>query len=127
MRKAKLEIEEATSDRMPVVRLGGTINIENSPALRQALEARLKDRPAAMLVNLSKLERIDTSGLATLVECAQSLREHGGRLLVAGLRGEMTDSLSLSQVRGVFLLFDTERQALSEASAGTGRSGEEEA
>jgi len=41
------------------------------------------------------------------------LRRRGGELIVSGLNEEMTDTLSLQQVRSVFWILRTEAEALA--------------
>jgi len=114
-----MELQEQNVGGAFVVRVRGAVHMGNSPRLRIVLTRILKRRPPAVLVSLDRVRNVDTSGLATLVECAQRLERQGGRLLVAGLKPTMTDSLSLAQVKGVFPVFPTEAEALEQLRPAT--------
>ena len=96
-----------------VVRLGGSIVIENSPDVRTALQGLVHDKAKAIVLSLEGAERVDTSALATFIECARAVGQYGGKLLVAALNERATDTFSLAQVGGAFLTFETEAEALA--------------
>ncbi|MHC8510405.1 MAG: STAS domain-containing protein [Rhodospirillales bacterium] len=72
-----------------VVALKGDIDLQTSPAAREALLAAVGgERP--VLVDLSGVEYVDSSGVASLVESYQNARKAGrGFALVAVSEGAM--------------------------------------
>lgn len=57
----------------PVVRLTGEIDLANADSLAAKLEPVLSMRPAQLVVDVSGLEFMDSSGIALLVRCAQKV------------------------------------------------------
>jgi len=114
MQTGRLEITEEQVGNARVVRVLGSIHLGNSPELRNVLQRLVKEGAAAVVVSLDGADRVDTSGLATFVESAQEMHGRGGRLIVSGLNEEMTDTLSLQQVRSVFPILPTEAEALAQ-------------
>ena len=113
MRTANMEIEVENAAKAVVVRLGGSIVIESSPSVRAALQRLVRDKAKAIVLSLGGAERVDTSALATFIECARAVGQYGGKLLVVGLNEQATDTFSLAQVDGAFLTFETEADALA--------------
>ena len=87
------------------VHLRGRLNIDSSPALRDRLMALLgAQSPEAVIVDLSDVSYIDSSGLATLIEGLGVARMRQTTLCVQGLHGRL---LQLFQATGLFSLFET--------------------
>jgi len=118
MREAEVLIEHETVGQACVVRLRGAVHMGNSPEVRKVLQHYVKKRTPAILVSLGETQYVDTSGLATLVECAQNMRRYGGRLLVAGLNAQVADAFSLAQIEEFFSVFPTEADAVAELNRG---------
>jgi anti-sigma B factor antagonist len=67
----------------------GRLAIESSPRFRASLMKAIRTATSAVLViDLSALSYLDTSGVATLLEAARVASEQGVRLRVIGLTGE---------------------------------------
>ena len=66
----------------------GRLAIESSPRLRALLiKAIRKGTSAVLVIDLSALSYLDTSGVATLLEAARIASGQGVRLRVTGLTG----------------------------------------
>lgn len=69
----------------PIVTIGGELDLATAPQVQRALSAALVDlRPAdpSMLVDLHRLEFMDTSGLGLLLRARKAAREHGSDLVL---------------------------------------------
>ena len=98
-----------------VVDLEGAIDLSNSQGLRTKLFERLSATPR-LLLNMSGIRYIDSSGIATLVELlkqAQTLRKD---FVMFGLSTAVHGVLKLTNLLGVFRIFDTEEHALESQS-----------
>jgi len=63
----------------------GAIDLHVSPELRASLRAIIdEEKPKRLVVDLSKVPYIDSSGLAVLIGAMQSLELEGGTFLLAG-------------------------------------------
>lgn len=103
-----------------VVRLKGAIDLTTSPQLRRLLRSKACDCSPALLLDMSQVGRIDSSGAATLLEHYQNSRRYQGRIALAGLNAPAVSFLELLGLGGIFELFpDVEaarRVLLSEAT-----------
>jgi anti-sigma B factor antagonist len=85
-----------------VVHLAGELDISTSPDLQDAL-ADLTDRPRRVVVDLSDLEFIDSTGLAALLGAHKALNEQGGTL---ELRHPNKMVVGLVQITGLDDVFE---------------------
>ena len=87
--------------------LRGRIDIESSPYFRDQLLALLRRQSASgtVAVDLSAINYMDTSGIATLVEALKIARIGKIALHLEGLQGRL---LHLFQSTGIGTLFDTD-------------------
>jgi anti-sigma B factor antagonist len=76
--------KDATGRDVVVVR--GEIDVATSAALREELYALIDGGSRALVVDLSGLEFIDSSGLGVLVGSLKHMREREGQLVLAGLQ-----------------------------------------
>ncbi len=107
-----MDINIHNDSHSTIVELNGEIHMHNSPALRNSLLKLLKKDIRLVLVNLGEIDRIDTSGLATLVDFALRLKENNSALAVYGLDESAADSVTREQVESVLNMADTREDAL---------------
>lgn len=111
MHSGEVEIQQEQIGANAMVRVRGTVNMENSPKLRDVLKRLAHGKTPGVIVSFEGARTVDTSGLATLVECSQNMQAYGGRLLVAGLNSQLADAYSLADIEGAFAAFGTEEEA----------------
>jgi anti-sigma B factor antagonist len=100
-----LQITVCKRNESSIMRLRGRVNVDSSPALRDRLMALLQAQPpGSVIVNLSDVSYIDSSGLATLIEGLGVARMRQTTLCVQGLHGRL---LQLFQATGLSSLFET--------------------
>ena len=99
-----LELTMHNGDEGSVLRLRGCLNIDSSPALRDRLLAMLGAQSSeAVIVDLTDVSYIDSSGVATLIEGLRMARTRQTTLCLQGLHGRL---LHLFQVTGISTLFE---------------------
>jgi anti-sigma B factor antagonist len=83
---SRIDVDTRVEDRLAVVTPRGELDVAGSPLLEEALAA-VADQPGvlAVVVDLSQLEFMDSSGLRAVVLADRRLRDDGLRFaLVAG-------------------------------------------
>ena len=95
------------------VEIAGEVDMHNSPAVREHLLAAVGRRPPLILVDLARVEYIDSSGLATLVECLQHMAGYGGKLALVGARRPTMDVFAIARLDRIFSFYPSEEEALT--------------
>ena len=90
----------------------GDVDLYSSPKLREALLAEIRADGPCVLVNMSEVAYIDSSGIATLVEGLQLSRQTKTRFGLFGLRPNARSVLGLARLDKVFVIFENEAVAL---------------
>jgi anti-sigma B factor antagonist len=81
----------------------GRLVIESSPRFRASLMKAIGTATSAVLViDLSALSYLDTSGVATLLEAARAASAQGMRLRVIGLSGEPKMLAQITELDVIF-------------------------
>jgi len=84
------------------IALQGSIIIENSEKVREAISKALRARPSQLFVDLSEVTYLDTSGLATLLEAERIARKQGTRMVVGGVHDQPRHLLEISHLDRLF-------------------------
>ena len=80
------------------VSIEGRVNIDTSSDMRRTIAEALRSMPPAVMLDLSGVSYIDTSGVATLLEASRIARQQGTRLVLHGLHGQPRELLHFSQI-----------------------------
>jgi anti-sigma B factor antagonist len=96
-------IETEVADSATVVRLEGRLTMVTAPLLRQTLEAPPAANGGKVVVDLTGMEFIDSSGLGALVTSLKRLRQSGGDLRIAGVQEQARTVLRLTNLDQVLV------------------------
>jgi anti-sigma B factor antagonist len=105
-------------DGVGVISPQGDLDIVTSRRLDDAL-AEARKSHARLVLDLSKVDFMDTSSLAVIVGHWKSLEETGGSLALAGARYQSTRSLWITGLADRIPLYQTVDLALTAARSGT--------
>ncbi|MDP4796394.1 MAG: STAS domain-containing protein, partial [Rhodospirillales bacterium] len=89
-----------------VIAFTGDIDLQTSPDARKALLTMVgKGKP--ILVNLAGVGYIDSSGVASLVECLQSAKKSGQKMALVSVSDGALRVLQLARLDRVFVISAT--------------------
>ena len=109
----QLEIFTESIDDAKVVRPVGDIDLSGAPALRQQLKQAQDSQPGRVVVDLSEVPYMDSSGLATLVEAMQIARRNDGKLVICALQDKVRSIFEIARLDMVFKIANTREEALT--------------
>ena len=95
----------ALTDSPNVLALEGEIDLHVSPDIAESLKAVIDKRPPRVVIDLSGVTYVDSSGLAVLIEAMQNVEEYGGKLALAGLNENVRSIFEIARLDQVFLIF----------------------
>ena len=109
-----MQISSREFDKTVIFDVSGDIDLANSPAVRKALLREMREkRTPRVVMNMSKVRYIDSSGVASLVEGLKASRDVGTRFILFGLSTTAREVLQLSRLLRIFEVYDNEEQALA--------------
>jgi anti-sigma B factor antagonist len=98
--------------QVSVVKVTGRLTSFESGALRTSIAQLLKEGRKHILLNLSGLVYLDSSGIGDLVHTYMSVIKRGGEMKVVGLTEKVEEILKITQLYQVFQEFQDEQSAL---------------
>lgn len=108
-----LRISVDQDERASVVRLHGELDANQAPGLRNLLAERVLTGPGHLVVDVSRLTFIDSSGLATLIAVHKGTQAAGTSLVLACPSPAVTKVLTLTGLRAVLATAPSVEQALA--------------
>ena len=111
----KIELKK-NEQGLDFVTLQGDLDFHSSPELRAELAKLSEKQVSAILVDLKKVNYIDSSGLATFVELFQKMKRYGGKLILFNLSQGVRSVFEIAKLDSIFHLAKTEKEALAAVS-----------
>jgi anti-sigma B factor antagonist len=108
-----MDIATRKTDQITVISLQGAVDLYSSPEARKTVLGSIKDgKPKLVLVELSGVSYIDSSGVATLVEGLQLAKEFKCDFYLVGLSQAAKEVFELARLDKVFSIFPSEKEAV---------------
>ena len=83
---SSLRTRKAKTGLHRVLPLAGEIDLNVSPGIAAELRALIKQNPEKLVIDLSGVSYIDSSGLAMLIDAMQRVEAYRGKLYLAGMQ-----------------------------------------
>jgi len=100
-------------DGVTIVDLSGRITLdEGSTLLRDTIKQLASQGQKHVLLNLSEVHYIDSSGIGELVSAFTSMRSQGGELKLLNLTRKVHDLIQITKLHTVFDIKDDEAAAI---------------
>jgi anti-sigma B factor antagonist len=96
-----------------VLPLEGEIDLHVSPRISASLGAMIDEKPKQVVVDLTKVTYIDSSGLAVLIEGMQNVEAYGGQFALVGLQDKVKPIFEIARLDQVFRIFPDADAALA--------------
>ena len=85
--------------------LEGEIDLHVAPEISASLTRMIAEQPVRIVVDLSKVNYIDSSGLAALITAVQNVEMYGGRLMLTGVQESVRAIIESASLDKFFLIF----------------------
>jgi anti-sigma B factor antagonist len=100
-----------------ILDLKGKITIgEGDVALRENIENLLEEGKKQIVLNLAKVNYMDSSGVGELVGTFTTVNNRGGKMKLLNLTEKIQDLLQITQLLTVFECFSDEEEAVNSFS-----------
>jgi anti-sigma B factor antagonist len=109
----KVKVEEPRPHVFVVVP-EGDVDMSSSPEVRKAMAPLFHKGTAEVIVDLSEVPYMDSSGIATLIEGLQLSHKGSIRFVLAGMNPSVEAAFELAHLRDVFEILPNAKRALEE-------------
>lgn len=93
--------------------IGRLIGSDNAGGLSDRVSRLVADGHTQVVLNLSQLNYMDSSGLGEMVACYSKVRKAGGAIRLAATTVRIQDLLAITRLVTVFESYDTEDLAIA--------------
>ena len=109
-----LEIQSREREGITILELDGRITVgQEAGDLRERCAQLSAEGKRNLVLELSRVDFIDSTGLGALVMCATSLRKAGGNVKLVNLNRRNIELLVMTKLATVFEIFTDEQDAIN--------------
>ena len=113
--RASVTVPESTGAAYAVVVLSGEVDATNSEELYNVLESVVLQRPRLLIVDLSALSFMDSTGLRMMLRSSRELDQHGGVLSLAAPQLSVARVLQLTRADQLIPVYESVADAIADA------------
>ena len=106
-----MDYAQQQNNGITLLSLTGEVDVSVAPKLRSVLKGLIDTSTAKIIVDLSSVDFIDSSGLGLFVMAYKSIRAYNGKIKFAKARPEVLKVIRLTRLDKHFELFDSVEQA----------------
>ena len=96
-----------------VVVADGEIDLRHSPEFHKALVELCAEQPKTLVIDLSRVSYMDSSGVGTLVEIYRRTKGYGGELVLVAPSARVRSVFEITKLDQFFKIKPTEAEALA--------------
>ncbi len=85
----------------------GDIDMHRSPEFRNVLRGVNEKKPKRLIINLEKVGYMDSSGLATLVECMRTAKNNKTEMILCGMNDRVRAIFEIARLDQFFIIVPT--------------------
>jgi anti-sigma B factor antagonist len=108
-----MAVKTESNNGLAICRVDGEINITTSPDLKKTFDKLIAQKTPKIVIDLSKVTYVDSSGLATLVGILKNMRSYGGKMRLAGMSTKIKSLFEITKLDKLFEIMATEEEAIA--------------
>lgn len=108
-----LEIRESEREGVGILTLKGRLTVGEASSLREKVNALASRGVQNVVLDLSHLDYIDSTGLGSMVICYTTLKKQGGAVKLVNLNKRNIELLLLTKLHTIFEVFPEVQDAVN--------------
>ncbi len=108
-----LEITDTYRENIAILTLKGRLTVGESNSVREKINALVAAGHINIILDLTHVEYVDSTGLGTLVICFTSLKKQGGALKLVNPNKRNVELLLLTKLHTIFQVFNEVQDAVN--------------
>lgn len=106
-----MELQERAGEGLVVLAPQGKLNLVTAPSVKARIEALAKEGAARVVLDLTGVSFIDSSGLGALIGSLKTARQAGGDLRIACAGEQVRAVLQLTNLDRILAPYDSVEEA----------------
>jgi anti-sigma B factor antagonist len=112
-------ITHQQQQNLDIVKLSGRLVMADAPEARESFKTIIENGSGHLIIDLSGLLFVDTSGLSVLISAYKLVRAKNGHMALCGIPSNVQALLELTRLNEIFELFTSTDAALAAALGNT--------
>jgi len=113
MTNSVMESQAMSNTAVSVVKLEGSLDINNVEEFERTLEKLFKERRYKIVLNLEKLTYISSAGIGVLMSIIKEVRKNRGDIKITNVVTDVYKVFDLLELPGIFHILKTEQDAVN--------------
>jgi len=110
------KINTRTDDDLPAIELEGEVDVYTAPQLKQQMLALLDGGATEIMVDLTKVDYLDSTGLGVLIGGLKRMREREGNVVLICPNQRVRRVFEITGLDKIFDIFNSEAEAHAQAA-----------
>ena len=107
-----MDILEKKIDDVQIISLGGRMDAYSSNDVEKQLTSLIEENQVKIILNLTGLEYISSSGLRVLLAALKKSRKASGDVRLAAMRPSVKEVFDIAGFTPLFQIFEQEKEAI---------------
>ena len=103
----KLIVRTEREPKATILHLTGEIDLRTSPQLRGEFLVLIDQKPPRIILDLSEVAYIDSSGVGTIVELKRKTAKHKSNVILVGLQPRVRSLFEITRLDAFFDIVET--------------------
>ena len=108
-----MAVKTESKNGLMICRVDGDIDINCSPDLKKIFDKLISQKTPKIIVEMTKVAYVDSSGLATLVGILKNMRSYGGKMRLAGMSPKVKSLFEITKLDKLFEIMASEEEAIA--------------
>lgn len=91
----------------------GELDLHSSPVVKEQLDSIIEAKRPKVVIDLSAVSYIDSSGLAVFIEAMQRVMTYGGSFAICGLQENVRHIFNIARLDQVFRIYPDQATAIA--------------
>ena len=108
-----MAVKTESKNGLMICRVEGDIDINCSPDLKKVFDKLVSQKTPKIVIEMTKVVYVDSSGLATLVGILKNMRSYGGKMRLAGMSPKVKSLFEITKLDKLFEIMASEDEAIA--------------
>jgi len=113
-----LEIKVRKSGNVYIIDIEGEMDLYNAFKLKELVGKMLEKGISMFIVNMEKVDYIDSSGIGALIYVSSALKKKSARFMITTVHGSVKKVIELTKLTGYFPMRETLKEGIMELQRG---------
>ena len=111
-----MKINQRNKGNVIILDIEGNLVGPNTVELKNIIDDQIRTaegEPVSMILNMERVQMMDSSGLGVIVAAYASIRRNDGRVVLLNIGGNIRSLIIMAKLVTIFDRYDTEAEALA--------------